>query len=111
MPRRSTARTNLKENSAPSSVWIRRIRKRNARTTSGGEIQAGQHLKPAVEPKHSQPRAVVQRGVLVRPHSTHVHELDVDLDELTGRCLLEQLELPRRAPAFRTSRSRDAARF
>ena len=57
-------------------------------------------MEPAVEPQDAEAGAVVQGGVLVRPGPAHLDELHVDLDRLAGRGLLEQLELPRRAPAI-----------
>src|SRR5437867_485849 len=66
----------------------------------GDEVQTGTHMEPAVEPQDPEAGAVVQGGVLVRLGPAHLDELHVNLDRLAGRGLLEQLELPRRAPAL-----------
>ena len=49
----------------------------------------------AVQPQHSEPRAVVDRGVLIRPAPRDLHEFHVDLNAFARFRFLEQRHLPR----------------
>jgi len=61
----------------------------NGASDLGDEIETGPHVEPGVEAEDSQSGAVVQRRVLVRPGPVYLDELEVDLDRLARRRLLE----------------------
>src|SRR5262249_22539347 len=60
-----------------------------------------QGIEPPIETQDAQPRAIIARRILVGLGAADLHDLDVDLDRLPGRSLLEEPELATRTTPFR----------
>ena len=73
--------------------------KREGLPELGEERQARAVMKPPVEAQHPEAGIVVQGGVLKGPAARDLHELHIDLNGLSGLCLLEELHLPGHALA------------
>ena len=95
MPRSRTCQWNCEPNSEPLSVWIDVDPERELLADVVEELDRGLLVAAVVDPQHSQPGAVVDRGELVVARLAGAcegfDELDVDLEAVTGSLLLVAL--------------------
>src|SRR5262245_53623530 len=67
--------------------------KRERRADLVQEVEAGQGVLASIEAQDAKPGAIIARRVLVGLGGPELDHLDVHLDRLAGRGLLEKLEL------------------
>src|SRR5882724_1525555 len=75
-------------------------RKREGPDELSEEAETREHVEPRIETQDPEAGAVVTGRVLVGLATRDPDDLDVNLDRLSWRRLLEQFQLPRPAPPF-----------